>query len=241
MRPHPNRNEPEDTVRTGLPRATPLAALLAVLAVLAGTGACDSPSPAPPVESAGRDTSAPATASPSASSVSGPVVVGPAPADLHDVDWARVPVPGTFCDVPGLVRFGGEPETRATSTVWGTVRVSRGKHVLYGDTDGDGRDEAAVYVGCRDTVTMNAQITSAYVVYTHQGDNLAALGTITPRRKAGPYPTMVVGADFEPGRIVVHEKWWRTNDPHCCPSGDATTVWSRVGDRLTAGTTRVTS
>lgn len=224
-------------------RPSRVAALTALLAALAMSGACGSPSPGPPVTSAPQNPSA--SASPSGSTAArsspGPVVVGPAPADLRDVDWKRIPVPGEFCGVPRLVRFGSGNETTATSTVWGRVEIVRGPRVLYGDTDDDGRDEAAISVACRDEVTMNTQITDAYVVYTHVGNGLTVLGSITPRRKAGPYPTMLVSAQFAPGRITVREKWYRPNDAHCCPSGDATTVWLREDGRLTPGTTRVTS
>lgn len=222
------------------PRVAALTALLAVLAALAG--ACGSPSPAPPVGASGDPAG---SASPSASRTARPeavpVVVGPAPEDLREVNWAEIPTPGEFCGVPELLRFGSGNEVRATSTTWGTVRVYRNKQFEYGDTDGDRRDEAVVYVGCRDTVTMNAQITSGYVVYAGVGDDLVVLGSITPRRKNGAYPTQLTSAEFAPGRITVHEKWFRPNDPHCCPSGDATTVWLREGDRLTPGTTRVIS
>ncbi|MFD3624239.1 hypothetical protein [Streptomyces sp. NPDC058698] len=222
------------------PRVAVLTALLAVLAALAG--ACGSPSPAPPVGASG-DPAGPA--SPSASRTAhpgaGPVVVGPAPEDLREVNWAKTPTPGDFCGIPELLRFDSGNEVRATSTTWGTVRVYRSERFEYGDTDGDQRDEAVVYVGCRDTVTMNAQITSGYVVYARVGDDLAVLGSITPRRKDGAYPTLLTSAEFTPGGITVHERWFRPNDAHCCPSGDATTVWLREGDRLTPGTTRVIS
>lgn len=227
----------------GLSRITPLTAFLAVSLM---AGACGSPNPAPPVEQSDPGPAAPdagsADASPAPSSSAAPEVVGPAPADLRDVDWPNTPAPGEFCGVPELVRFDANGEDRATSTVWGLVRVRRGTTVLYGDTDGDKRDEAVVYVGCDDNgATQNTQIAAGYVVYTHAGKNLAVLGSITPRQKAGPYPTALAGAEFAPGRITVHEKWYRTNDAHCCPSGDAVTVWTREGNRLTPGVPRITS
>ncbi|MEV7790570.1 hypothetical protein AB0O68_01095 [Streptomyces sp. NPDC087512] len=221
-------------------RAASLAALLALLTL---SGACGGPSPAPPVTSASESPSASASPaeSPTARSAARPVVVGRAPADLRDVDWKQVPVPGEFCGVPGLVRFGSGNEARATSTVWGQVEISRGLRVQYGDTDEDGRDEAVLSVGCSDEVTMNDQIAMGFVVYTHAGNDLAVLGSITPRRKTDQYTTLLTGAEFAPGRIIVHEKWYRPNDAHCCPSGDATTVWLHEDGRLTPGTTRVAS
>ncbi|WP_312866144.1 hypothetical protein [Streptomyces boluensis] len=186
-------------------------------------------------EDPGRGSSAP-------SPTDAPDVVGPAPRDLHDVDWAEVPVPGEFCGVPGLVRWNADGEAVATSRTWGKVRLSGGLNVQYGDTDGDGRDEAVVYVGCDDNgATQNTQIQAGYVVFDRLGDDLAAIGSITPQQKSASYLTALVRAEFATGRITVYEKWYRANDAHCCPGGDATTVWTREGNRLTPGDPRVTS
>jgi hypothetical protein len=226
-------------VTTGLRRLTPLTACLTI-ALMAG--ACDTPSPAPPVK---PSTQAPAASEPpEASPTADPPaleIVGAAPDDLHDVDWPNTPAPGEVCGVPGLVQFDADGTATATSTTWGLVRILRGKEVLYGDTDGDHRDEAAVYVGCLDNgATQNGQIAAGYVIYTHAGGKLAAIGTITPRQ-TGQYPTALARVEFAPGRIIAHEKWYRPGDPHCCPGGDATTVWTRKGNRLTPGDPRITS
>lgn len=168
----------------------------------------------------------------------GPEVVGPAPADLHDVDWANAPASGAFCGVPGLMRFDTKGEARATSPVRGPVRIRSGTEVLYGDT----RDEAVVYVGCDDNGrTQNTQIAAGYVGYGHAGKNLVVIGSITPRQKGGTSPTALAGAELAPGRIIVHEKCYRPIDPHCCPTGDATTVWTCEGNGLITGDPRITS
>ncbi|WP_330333541.1 hypothetical protein OHS33_30030 [Streptomyces sp. NBC_00536] len=119
------------------------------------------------------------------------------------------------------------------------MRIQQGIKVAYGDTDGDRRDEAAVYMGCSDGAKMNAQLVAAYVVFTRKGDSLAALGAITPRQKSDVYTTALVGLELAPGRITAHEKWYRQTDAHCCPSGNADTVWTREGDSLTPGAPRV--
>ncbi|MGW4159954.1 hypothetical protein [Streptomyces sp. NPDC004788] len=226
---------------TCLPRTAPLAAFLTVLLM---TGACDAPNPAPPVKPATQAPGATGTQPPGASPTipsAAPAVIGSAPADLHDVDWANTPAPGEFCGVPELVRFDAKGEARATSAVWGPVRISRGRSISYGDTDGDHRDEAAVFVGCDDNgATQNAEIAVGYVVYAHVGNDLVVIGSITPRQK-GAYPTNLASPEFAPGRITVHEKWYRPNDAHCCPSGDATTIWTREGNRLIPGDPRITS
>jgi hypothetical protein len=202
------------------------------------TGACGAPNPRslsnsrPPGRRPPADE--PSTAPPSPADA--PEIVGPAPADLHDVDWQSVPAPGEFCGVPELVRFDARGEALVTSSVWGPVRVRLGRSVFYGDTDGDNRDEAVVRVGCDDNgATQNEEIAAGYVVYAHAGKDLAVLGSITPRQKSRQYHTALARAEVAPGRIIVHEKWWRPNDSHCFPSGDAITVWTREGDRLVPG------
>ncbi|MFC9677507.1 hypothetical protein [Streptomyces sp. NPDC056949] len=224
---------------TRLQRIVPLTASVMLALTIS---ACDTPSPAPPIKSSKNSADAQSPdASASSSAAASATIVGSAPSDLHDVDWPKTPAPGAFCGVPKLVRFDAQGQATATSTAWGTVHLMRGRTVLYGDTDGDHRDEAAEYLGCVDGVTQNGQIAAAYAVYAHVGKNLAVIGTITPRKKSAAYTTALVGLDFSPGRIVAHEKWYRSNDPQCCASGDATTVWYRHGDRLTAGTTHITS
>ncbi|MDJ0340976.1 hypothetical protein QMK19_08900 [Streptomyces sp. H10-C2] len=92
-------------------------------------------------------------------------------------------------------------------------------NVVYGDTDGDNRDEAAIYVGCSDGFTQNGQLVAGYVVFIHAGDRLAVIGSITPRQNPpGVYPTALTQLEFAPGRIVVQEKWYRPADAHCCPA-----------------------
>ncbi|MGW6284437.1 hypothetical protein [Streptomyces sp. NPDC055107] len=223
----------------GLRRVLPFTAFLTALLA---TGACDASDPAPRITPPTQRPASSAPASPPESPRETPSVVGPAPADLRDVDWSEVPVPGEFCGVPGLVRVDAAGEALATSRTWGTVRVRQTRNVLYGDSDGDRRDEAAVFVGCDDNgLTQNADIAVAYVVYGHVGKDLAVIGSVTPRQKSTTNHTALAGVEFAPGRIVVSEKWYRPNDARCCPSGDATTVWTREGDRLTPGAPRVTS
>ncbi|WP_408993500.1 hypothetical protein [Streptomyces sp. 1268] len=214
--------------------------LTALLTVLLMAGACDAAKPAPPVtpSTPGPTASAPASApSPGASPA-----VGPAPADLRDTDWDDVPVPGDFCGIPGLVPVDHTGHAMATSRTWGPVRVTRTKNIVYGDTDGDRRDEAVVFVGCDDNgATQNADIAVAYAVYAGVGKDLVVLGSMTPRQKSAHSHTALARVEFAPGRIIVHEKWYRADDARCCPSGDATTVWTREGDRLKPGAPRVTS
>lgn len=224
-------------------RVAPLATLLALLMM---SGACTGPHPSDPVKPATEEpaVSDPASPLPSRTGSSAPRLeaLGPAPADLHDVDWTNTPIPGEFCAVPGLVRFDAKREARANSKKWGPARLVLGKNVIYGDIDTDNRDEAAVYVGCGDDRGGNEQFTAAYLVFTHAGDGLAVLGSVTPQQNPpGPYPTALAELDFAPGRIVAHEKWWRTTDAHCCPSGNATTIWTRERNRLTPGDPRITT
>ncbi|WP_241839431.1 hypothetical protein [Streptomyces sp. Root1295] len=119
----------------------------------------------------------------------------------------------------------------------------RSQQVNYGDFEGDSRVEAAVYVGCDDDgITQNTQIAAGYVVFGRAGKNLVVLGSITAQQESqAAYPTALVRPEFARGRITVHEKWYRFSDAHCCPTGNATTVWTREGHRLAPGAPRVVS
>lgn len=219
--------------------------LTALPAILLAAGACASPHPSPPVTPETHKSVASAPTSPTPTSAAAPQVIGPAPKDLHDVDWTNTPVPGEFCGVPDLVRFDANGRAKATSGTWGPVLVSRGLKIVYGDSDADHRDEAAVFVGCGDDKGGNEQLAAGYVVFTHVGDRLAVIGSITPRKNPPsthpPYSTALTQLTFARGRIIVYEKWWRTSDPHCCPSGNATTIWTWKGDRLIPGDPHMTS
>ncbi|GGP85369.1 hypothetical protein GCM10010247_68230 [Streptomyces calvus] len=209
----------EDTVRR-LP--TYLGTTVLVLAC--GVG-CSSPTPDPKVPRAApssyTETSEPPPAAPPADA--GP---GSAPDDLHDLDWARLAVPGDFCDIPDPITFT-DGEATAHSDTHGTVHAEHHPDdVVYGDVVGDSRTEAALLVGC-DTggQTASGRLAWAYVVFSSEEGRLRHVGTVTPQQYIGGQASSFVSVLLDPGQVIAHESWHRRTDATCCPSGSAVTVW----------------
>jgi hypothetical protein len=46
--------------------------------------------------------------------------------------------------------------------------------------------------------------------------------------------------EWRPGALVVAEKWYRSSDSTCCPSGLAEVVWTWEDESLVPGPVRVT-
>ncbi|MFJ8159416.1 hypothetical protein ACIRBY_00640 [Streptomyces sp. NPDC096136] len=184
----------------------------------------------------------PPTPLPGASPAAGGTI-GPAPEDLHTVDWAHTPIPGDVCAVPGLVRFDDKGEAWGTSRTWGPVLVNLERDVAYGDIDGDGRDEAGVTIGCHNGGgTAAGRLAWGGVVFGRRGSDLTVIGTLTPRQQLPEaMPTQVARIQIALHQVVVYENWFRDGDSTCCPSGGATTVWAHEGNRLTPGAPRITS
>ncbi|RZT79171.1 hypothetical protein EV382_2368 [Micromonospora violae] len=167
--------------------------------------------------------------------------LGPAPADLRTVDWARVPLPGDFCGVPQLLRLG-DSGIEAESRTMGVVSIGRSGEVEYGDIDGDKRPEAVVGLGCTNGGgTASGQLGFAMVVVGAVRGQLTTLGTITPQYTpdSQSHIPLLGEVEFKKGEVAVHESWYRPSDSTCCPSGKAVTVWSYDAGRLTPGAPRV--
>src|SRR4051812_45725450 len=71
--------------------------------------------------------------------------------DLHTVDWRAAVLPGSICRASQPVRLKAGTAV-VPSTHWKPYRRitvdTRFDRVVYGDLDGDGRDEAALGVDC---------------------------------------------------------------------------------------------
>jgi hypothetical protein len=225
-----------------------------ILAVVAGAAlaasACGSPdvgSRIPRASVSSATTEPPLVTAPATTGKS----VGAAPADLHDVDWERVPVPGDFCGIPGLVTFkrlrlagfkGGE--ATATSRTWGPVHLFRRDEVMvYGDIEGDQRSEAAVSVVCDNGGgTAAGQLAFAYMVFEGVQGRLIAIGTVTPQKNPPHvHVTLLSELQMTRGRLTAHENWYRPMDPNCCPTGKAETIWTVKDGHLTPGAPHITS
>jgi hypothetical protein len=157
--------------------------------------------------------------------------------DLRDVDWQQATLTARFCgvDEPVTMRNG---EVKAASATWGQVRVwvTVRKPVWYGDLDGDGRDEAAVSLGCG---TAPRELAFGLVVVRSRDGALELVGEIatTTMRDDAPHVPMLTDPQFGRGGITVKELWYRPGDSNCCPSGASLTRWSLRDGTLKAETT----
>ncbi|MFD5825488.1 hypothetical protein [Lentzea sp. NPDC060358] len=164
--------------------------------------------------------------------------LGDAPDDLRQVDWSRVTLPAEFCGVEELVRFSGG-EAKATSKKWGEVALwlNTENYVRYGDIDADGRDEAALDVGCDNGGgTSSSELAFGFVVVRSAVGKLELVGEIaaTIERDGLVHVPVLADPRFEKGVITVKEAWYRPSDANCCPSGASLTKWWLRDGRLEA-------
>jgi hypothetical protein len=199
-------------------RVLPLVLLLA---------ACGDPSVGPKITGAPQPgATVVGTAPPSAAARPS---LGPAPADLRAVDWEQATITAAFCGVEGPVRLtGGEVDT--TSTIWGEIGLwlNTDTPVRYGDLDADGRDEAAINVGCDNRGgTASSQLAFGFVVVRAGDGKLELVGEIsaTTMRDDAPHVPLLSDPRFEKGAITVDEHWYRPSDANCCPTGGSRTRW----------------
>jgi hypothetical protein len=178
--------------------------------------------------------------------------------DLHQVDWGNVTIPGGWFRGPASVKLHdgtakGVPTTipnPLTNTNNETEEVSAAPdQVVYGDLDGDGRDEAAMYVLVNPVGVAAADRAAGWVVFRGGSNGPEVIGVATPR--VHPYNTwdpegkdahipLLKSAEIQRDRVVVQEFYYQSSDATCCPSGRATTTWSFSNGGLAPGTPQVT-
>jgi hypothetical protein len=161
--------------------------------------------------------------------------------NLHNVNWPDASIPGKFCDVPGTVRLNGGTAT-VSSSRWGNAELNEYPPVIYGNLGSSAGEIAAVNVWCTVGATADAQRADSYIIFTGAGGKLAAIGAIVPQEQpAGVHVSLIHTITISPGTVTEHESWYRQNDPTCCPSGKATTVWTYANGELAPGTPDITS
>jgi hypothetical protein len=157
--------------------------------------------------------------------------------------WDGICVPGDFCAVPGTIRIPKDG-TVVESTKYREAHISASDDDrIRGDVDGDGRDEAAIYLYCHTGSGVAAgRIAVAYAIVSQRNDQLTVPGVVTAQKQDPDLmPTSFKSLTLERGKITAVEQWYRSPDPTCCPSGTATTVWTVGPDgKLTPGAPDVT-
>jgi hypothetical protein len=173
--------------------------------------------------------------------------------DLHQVDWPNVTLPGSVCGASHPIHLHrhlavvvsnrwGKRSRSASWPAWPRVTVDAGWNpVVYGDLDGDGKDESALVVGCSTGGgTADGFLAYAQVIFTAGKKSPRVIGILTPQQRPDPrvLPTLLQ-VTIRRGEIVAQEAWYGLNDGTCCPSGRSTTTWKYAIGRLRPVTTVV--
>lgn len=166
--------------------------------------------------------------------------------DLHRVNWASATLPGSVCGASHSIRLHrhkavvvshrwGKRWRSPAWPAWPRVTVDAGWNpVVYGDLDGDGRDEAAVVIGCSNGGgTADGYLAYAQVFFTAGRQSPHVVGIVTPQQRRIPntLPTLVQ-VTIRRGEVIAREAWYGRHDGTCCPSGRSTTTWKYVNGRL---------
>jgi hypothetical protein len=150
--------------------------------------------------------------------------------DAHRVRWREVLLPGSVCGAthPIRLRHGHALVSFAPGLWWGPVTVDV-TPVVFGDLDGDGRDEAVLNVECANTGGMAAgQLRFAAVVYRTGPGRPQLLGVLRARQPLdldGHHVPLVFAETIRRGAVTVHEFWYGPADATCCSTGRAVTTW----------------
>jgi hypothetical protein len=164
--------------------------------------------------------------------------------DLHAVDWKRVVLPGGACGSTHPIRpwrrAGSGSEAFIHPDVdllwWNPVWVYSWEKPIFGDLDGDGRDEAALSVDCANGGgTADGQLGFSVVVFKAVGTSLRVAGIVRPQQPLTPsigHVPIVATVRFERGSVIAPEVWYGPYDGTCCGSGRAQTTWADRAGRL---------
>jgi hypothetical protein len=157
-------------------------------------------------------------------------------ADLHWIDWREVALPGGVCGSSRPIHphdERGEPVAFIHPDVelswWNPVWVYSWTRPVFGDLDGDGRDEAALQVICANGGgTAGGQLAFSAVIFKAVGKSLRVVGIVRPQQPldpATPHVPLSYVAAIRRNQVVVAEAWYGHRDGTCCASGRARTFW----------------
>jgi hypothetical protein len=170
--------------------------------------------------------------------------------DLHALDWRKVTLPGGACASSRPIRphryeYGPDALIHADVDLlwWNPVLVGSWSKPVFGDLDGDGRDEAALSVSCANAGgTAAGQLLFSAVIFKAVGRSLRVVGIVTPRQPLVLGTTHVpVGyvAAIKRGKVVFSEGWYGPYDGDCCSSGRVRTIWTYTRGKLRPARTTI--
>ena len=171
--------------------------------------------------------------------------------DVHTVSWKKVTLPGGACGSSRPLRPWRRSGSGAEAFVhpdvdllwWNPVWVYSWEKPIFGDLDGDGRDEAVLSVECANGGgTADGQLGFSVVVFKAVGKSLRVIGIVRPRQPLTPEIGHVplVAVRIKRGRLVAREVWYGPFDGTCCGSGRARTTWAYRNGRLRPARTTIT-
>jgi hypothetical protein len=171
--------------------------------------------------------------------------------DIHRVDWRRIVLPGGACGSSRPIRARRRDRFGAIASIdgdvnlpwWNTVVVSWRRHAVFGDLDGDGRDEAALDVACaNDGGTASGQLRFSAVIFKADGRRLHALGVIPVEApldiRAAHVPVGFVKR-IGSGGVVMKESWYGPYDTTPGGSGESVVTWRYESGRFVPTDTRI--
>jgi hypothetical protein len=186
------------------------------------------------------------TPSPVARSASPTLVRG---LDLHGVDWREAAMPGAACFQPRPIRLRhgqGAPYVRPGFTADSGKRTARlelatfNKNLFtFGDLEGGNTSDATVGLNCNNTGGMaGGALLYSVAVFSGRTGQPRLLGLLTPQvQHEDELPTLIDDVRITRGQITWVEAFYGGHDGTCCPSGEATTVWTYGRGQFGAHTT----
>jgi hypothetical protein len=163
--------------------------------------------------------------------------------DLRQVDWDDIALPGSVCGLGHSVQLRkGYATVPGPADGWWSVVVIQVSGESYGELVG-GLDVASVLVDCNNGGgTADGQLTFLDLVFSLSHGSLRVLGVLTPQQPLSPsasHVPLLGPGRIGHGEIVVPEFWYGPDDPTCCSTGRAKTIWVYAGGKLSAKRTIV--
>jgi hypothetical protein len=150
--------------------------------------------------------------------------------DFGEVDQSGDACAGGPVQTPQVISVtGGESAVLDADHM---VRLEVDGEAVYGDVDGDGRDEAVVHTVC--AFGANGAIDSIQVWDLDTGEAVAkATVGEPPESLTGTFPPAVKDVAISDGTLEVTWTHYADDDPNCCPSLQTTLQYLVSGSEVT--------